>query len=129
MFRKIVLQTLVLVGLLAWLGNEVALRAQNDPASAAGAAAAADSSATGAPAERPPDTLFSIIFSGGPVGITIMLILFAVSLTAAYLVFEQILTLRRSENRSPSRRPASCARWSTCRSSALSRRCWGCWER
>jgi len=34
---------------------------------------------------------------GGSVGITMMLIWLAVSLTAAYLVFEQMLTLRRSE--------------------------------
>src|SRR5687768_1519859 len=76
-----------MLGMLAWLGQEVAVRAQTT-------GAAADPAA---PAQRPPDTLFSIIFSGGVVGITIMLILFAVSFTAAYLVFEQIMVLRRKE--------------------------------
>ncbi|MDP6468248.1 MAG: MotA/TolQ/ExbB proton channel family protein [Pirellulaceae bacterium] len=40
---------------------------------------------------------FSIIFSGGWVGFLIVLLLFALSMTAAYLVFEHIMTLRRSE--------------------------------
>jgi biopolymer transport protein ExbB len=38
-----------------------------------------------------------IVFSGGIVGIVIMSCLIALSLTAAYLVFEQLLTLRRRE--------------------------------
>lgn len=41
--------------------------------------------------------LFSIIFAGGPAGIAVMLVLVALSLTAVYLVFDQLLTLRRSE--------------------------------
>ena len=40
---------------------------------------------------------FSIVFSGGWVGFLIVLLLFALSMTAAYLVFEHIMTLRRSE--------------------------------
>jgi len=40
---------------------------------------------------------FGILFSGGPVGVMIMLVLFALSLTAAYLVFEHIMTQRRTE--------------------------------
>jgi biopolymer transport protein ExbB len=40
---------------------------------------------------------FSILFSGGLVGVSIMLLLFALSLTAAYLVFEHLMTIRRSE--------------------------------
>jgi biopolymer transport protein ExbB len=85
-FRKPVLYLMVMVGALVWLGHDVCLRAQS-----AGATAAPATSA------RSPDTLFSIIFSGGVVGITIMLILFAVSFTAAYLVFEQMMVLRRKE--------------------------------
>jgi biopolymer transport protein ExbB len=53
-----------------------------------------DSSAA---AESSPQGFFSIIFSGGLVGFLIVLLLFALSLTAAYLVFEHIMTLRRSE--------------------------------
>jgi biopolymer transport protein ExbB len=40
---------------------------------------------------------FSIVFSGGLVGVSIMLLLLALSLTAAYLVFEHLMTIRRSE--------------------------------
>lgn len=87
MIRRTLLYVTVVCGLLLWLGQEVSLRAQT----------AAPDAAAAPPTQRAPDTLFSIIFSGGVVGITIMLILFAVSFTAAYLVFEQIMVLRRKE--------------------------------
>ncbi len=48
-------------------------------------------------AEPASQGFFSIIFSGGIVGISIMLLLFALSLTAAYLVFEHLMTIRRNE--------------------------------
>ncbi|HTN77350.1 MAG TPA: MotA/TolQ/ExbB proton channel family protein, partial [Pirellulaceae bacterium] len=86
MFKKSILTTLLIVGLLSWFGAEVSVRAQG-----------AAESAAAEPAKRGPDSLFSIVFSGGPVGITIMLVLFAVSFTAAYLVFEHMLTIRRKE--------------------------------
>ena len=41
--------------------------------------------------------LFEIIFAGGWIGFLIIMVLFALSLTAAYLVFEQVMTLRHSE--------------------------------
>ncbi len=44
-----------------------------------------------------PKGFFSIIFSGGLVGLAMILLLFALSITAAYLVFEHIMTLRRNE--------------------------------
>lgn len=47
----------------------------------------------GTPAAGP----FEIIFSGGIFGLLIILLLLALSLSAAYLIFEQILTLRRTE--------------------------------
>jgi len=50
-----------------------------------------------ADAEPGSDGFFSIIFSGGWVGLMIVLLLFALSMTAAYLVFEHIMTLRRNE--------------------------------
>lgn len=53
---------------------------------------AAETAQTGAP-----EGLFRILFSGGWPGTIIILALFALSLTAAYLVFEQIMTLRRNE--------------------------------
>lgn len=52
---------------------------------------------TPAEADSAPPGFFSILLSGGPVGVMIMLVLFALSLTAAYLVFEHIMTLRRTE--------------------------------
>lgn len=59
------------------------------------AALAQDGAATSA--EAGPQGFFSIIFSGGIVGGMIVFLLFALSLTAAYLVFEHIMTLRRNE--------------------------------
>jgi biopolymer transport protein ExbB len=47
--------------------------------------------------EAAPEGFFSIVFSGGWVGFLIVMLLFALSLTAAYLVFEHIMTLRRTE--------------------------------
>lgn len=51
--------------------------------------------AAGETATKPPDTFFQIVFSGGPIGIGIMLCLIGLSLTAAYLVFENAFSLRR----------------------------------
>lgn len=53
--------------------------------------------ATPPPAESAPEGFFSIVFSGGWVGFLIVMVLFGLSLTAAYLVFEHIMTLRRAE--------------------------------
>jgi biopolymer transport protein ExbB len=50
-----------------------------------------------APDGAAPDGFVAILFSGGIVGLFIILVLFALSLTAAYLVFEHLLTLRRKE--------------------------------
>lgn len=52
-------------------------------------------SAAEQPTAKPPDTFFQIVFSGGPIGIGIMLCLIGLSLTAAYLVFENAFSLRR----------------------------------
>ena len=38
-----------------------------------------------------------ILLSGGMVGMMILMVLFALSVAAAYLVFDQVMTLRRSE--------------------------------
>ncbi|MCG8653629.1 MAG: MotA/TolQ/ExbB proton channel family protein [Pirellulales bacterium] len=40
---------------------------------------------------------FDILLSGGIVGLLILLVLFALSIAAAYLVFDQVMTLRRTE--------------------------------
>ena len=47
------------------------------------------------PAE--PAGFFDILLSGGVVGMMILLVLFALSVAAAYLVFDQVMTLRRRE--------------------------------
>ncbi len=41
--------------------------------------------------------ILQIVLSGGIVGLLILLILFALSISAAYLLFDQIMTLRRRE--------------------------------
>jgi biopolymer transport protein ExbB len=41
--------------------------------------------------------LIQIVFSGGIVGLVILLVLLGLSITAAYLVFDQVVTLRRNE--------------------------------
>lgn len=49
------------------------------------------------PPEAAPQGFFNIIFSGGLVGFVIVMLLLALSLTAAYLVFDQVMTLRTGE--------------------------------
>ena len=49
----------------------------------------------GAAGKETPTTFFEIVFSGGPIGVAIMLALIALSMTAVYLIVEQILLLRR----------------------------------
>jgi biopolymer transport protein ExbB len=44
-----------------------------------------------------PSGFLDIVFSGGWVGFLILLVLFALSLTAAYLAFEHLMTIRRQE--------------------------------
>ncbi len=69
------------------IGGLRALQAQ-EPGSA---------SAAGSEAQPAPDGFFDIVFSGGWVGISIMLLLFALSITAVYLVIDHLLTIRRQE--------------------------------
>ena len=48
-------------------------------------------------AAEPPNWLQIIFFSGGPLGIGIMWLLLALSITAAYLIFDHLLSLRQKE--------------------------------
>lgn len=74
------------------------LQAQTGPvASSPAASQAAEAEPTMSGQETAPDSLLSIIFSGGIVGISIMLVLIGLSLTAAYLVFDHLLSLRRAD--------------------------------
>ena len=61
------------------------------------ATAPAPAPASPAPEEAAPEGIFAIVFSGGIVGFMIVALLFGLSMLAAYLVFEQIMTLRRTE--------------------------------
>lgn len=67
------------------------------PASDSTSVSSTDGSAGGAPAKRAPQGFFQILFSGGPIGVAIMLVLIGLSLTAAYLVFENLMSIRRRE--------------------------------
>lgn len=50
------------------------------------------------PASSPPASgLVDIVLSGGIIGLVILMLLFALSIGAAYLVFDQIMTLRHGE--------------------------------
>lgn len=85
-------KTLIWVTLMAAVCLVCSSALAADPSTAPAEAAAAESVGGHAP-----QGLFSIIFSGGPIGVSIMLLLLALSLTAAYLGFEHLLTIRRGE--------------------------------
>ncbi len=51
----------------------------------------------GATSAQPPEGFLDIVFSGGWVGTLIVLLLLGLSLTAAYLVIDHLLTIRRTE--------------------------------
>ena len=82
---------LCLVSALAFVAGITPAASAQDPSDvpAEAAGAAAETSA--------PNGLFDIIFSGGWVGAAIVLVLFGLSLTAAYLVVEQLMAIRRQE--------------------------------
>jgi biopolymer transport protein ExbB len=50
-----------------------------------------------AAAEESTSGFFDILLSGGIAGVLILMVLFALSVAAAYLVFDQVMSLRRSE--------------------------------
>lgn len=61
---------------------------------------AATAMAQGDPAAAPsaaPQGFLEIVFAGGLTGFLIMMVLLGLSLTAAYLVFEQLMTIRQRE--------------------------------
>lgn len=51
----------------------------------------------GAPQKKPSKTFLQIFFSGGPLGIANMIALIGLSLTAAYMVFDNIGRIRRAD--------------------------------
>lgn len=81
---------------LAWSAAQTTAQAPVGPGATPSAAAPAVPAEPEKPAKRQPGFL-EILFSGGPIGVAIMLVLIGLSLTAAYLIFEQAMTLRESE--------------------------------
>ena len=77
---RLVLMTMALFGVVA---TAFAQAGGESPASPA------------VPMQKPPTTFFEIVFSGGPIGVAIMLVLIGLSLTSAYLVFEHAFSIRR----------------------------------
>jgi len=70
------------------------------PCTAAQTTDAAPAGTPAAESEQAPQGFFDIVFAGGWavwVGCSIMLLLFGLSLTAGYLVFEHVMTIRASE--------------------------------
>ena len=70
-------------------------RAQVAPERNPGTGSAPSSEVAPEPAKKPPLTFFQIVFSGGPLGIANMVVLIALSLTAAYLVFDNLMLIRK----------------------------------
>ena len=87
---------LVGVAVFAWAANDRSA-AQAPTPSPAAAPAAPEQTAGEEQPRKAPQGFFAILFSGGPVGVVIMLVLIGLSLTAAYLVFENMLSIRRGE--------------------------------
>lgn len=93
--REIVLGLALLLGGLVAFPSQAVAQEKSDAKTAAKAdAVPADGNATDVPKTK---GFFEILFSGGIVGILIMLALIALSLTAAYLVFDNILSLRKTD--------------------------------
>ncbi|MEX2173250.1 MAG: MotA/TolQ/ExbB proton channel family protein [Pirellulaceae bacterium] len=67
------------------------------PSDVASPSAGAPEETAAASAERAPLTFFQIVFSGGPLGIANMVVLIGLSLTAAALVFDNLLLIRKRQ--------------------------------
>jgi biopolymer transport protein ExbB len=91
--REIALGLALLLGGLAIAAPSAAAQEKSDTK----AAAKGDAPTADAKAVPKPKGFFEILFSGGIVGIIIMLALIGLSLTAAYLVFDNILSLRKTD--------------------------------
>jgi biopolymer transport protein ExbB len=86
--------SILLLVLLVWISQQLSVAAQQPAADAPAAAAVASPAAAG---DKTPSGFFGIVFAGGISGVVIMISLLGLSLSAAYLAFEQLLTLRHGE--------------------------------
>ncbi len=98
------LVVVLLVTIMPALSPPLGLSQENKSGNTAPPATGATASAPGvsapdAPAAKGPQAkgFFEILFSGGLIGIAIMLALIGLSLTAAYLVFDNVLSLRKDD--------------------------------
>lgn len=86
----------LLVAFLAAYLQPATVRAADDTAAAPATTSSNESNGDSAK-DQAPQGFFDIVFAGGWTGFFIVILLLALSLTAAYLVFEHIMTLRASE--------------------------------
>jgi len=63
----------------------------------AASATVAQQTADKSSASQPPNGFLQIVFSGGWVGVLIIGVLFALSMTAAYLIIDHLMTVRRKD--------------------------------
>jgi biopolymer transport protein ExbB len=93
--------TIIFVLILGVVGNTSPALAQqnlNPPAPApVPTAQPAPAAVPGQQAKPPPKTFLQIFFSGGPLGIANMIALIGLSLTAAYMVFDNLMRIRRKD--------------------------------
>lgn len=83
---------------LGWLTASEPARAQVDNQPVPAAQPQAPPTANpGAPPQKPSKTFLQIFFSGGPLGVANMIALIGLSLTAAYLVFDNLGRIRRAD--------------------------------
>lgn len=89
----------LIVGMVLWLGVAQDLPAQPNvvPPAQPIQSAPAPTAIPGQPAKPPPKTFLQIFFSGGPLGIANMIALIFLSLTAAYMVFDNLVRIRRDD--------------------------------
>ncbi len=73
----------------AWIGASLACWMVSHPAAAQ---TAPDTEVT-----PPASSFVTVLFSGGPVGIVILLVLLSLSVVAAYLIFDHLITIRRRD--------------------------------
>lgn len=93
--------SIIFVLILGIVGNKSPAFAQqnlNPPAPApAPAAQPAPAAVPGQAEKKPPKSFLQIFFSGGPLGIANMIALIGLSLTAAYMVFDNLMRIRRKD--------------------------------
>ncbi len=85
--------------LILFLGSTQPQAIAQGPGPAPASATDAPEEATGESIKptKAPQGFFQILFSGGPIGVIIMLVLIGLSLTAVYLMIENALVIRRSD--------------------------------